>query len=163
MHTMMMMIGTKFAALMGLKTIGAFLIAKKALIIGKIALLLSGMMLIKKMMEGKTGVGGHNSGWDLSYSHGSGHGGGSFGGGGGYGGGGGGGYGGGGFGGDSSNNWKSGSWGLGGGYDRRSYEAQDLAYKDYSATQKQSDSIHLLNHLYVHIVKTVKLFNLFYL
>lgn len=118
MHMMMMMMGTKMAALMGLKTILTFFIAKKALIIGKIALLLAGFMFFRNFMgKGKMGTMGHSSnGWDsaapsVATSYGAPV--------------------------TNTGGWQSGGgggWNAGGGYDRRSYDAQDLAYNAYSAT-----------------------------
>lgn len=122
MNMMMMMMGTKLAALMGLKTILTFFIAKKALLIGKIALLLSGFMFFKKFFGGKNMMGsmGHSSGgWESAApTVGS-----AYGNGGGY---------------SASNNggWQSSGWNGAGGYDRRSYDAQDLAYSGYSSTTK---------------------------
>lgn len=124
---MMMMIGTKLAALMGLKTIATFFIAKKALIIGKIALILSGMMFFRKFMNGMQGKHGgalgsitqSSGGWDTS-SYGGGHGGsysGSYGSG-------------------VNGGWQSGGWNAGGGYDKRSFDGQELAYRGHSESQK---------------------------
>lgn len=77
MKTFLMMMGTKLAAFMGLKTIGAFLLAKKALLLGKVALMLSGMMLYNKFIISKKGASvstaGHSDWKDFSY--GTGHGG----------------------------------------------------------------------------------------
>lgn len=56
MKTLMMVVGTKLAAFMGLKTIGAFLLAEKALLMGKIALMLTGMMFYNKFMFSKKGA-----------------------------------------------------------------------------------------------------------
>lgn len=118
MGMMMMMMGTKLAALMSMKTILAFIIAKKALLIGKIALLLSGFMFFRKFMGGKmsgqTGLFG-NPGSTL--------GGGTLGGS---------------YAPSNTGAWQgTGGWNAGGGaggYDRRSYDAQDLAYNGYSTT-----------------------------
>ncbi|CAH1111146.1 unnamed protein product [Psylliodes chrysocephalus] len=109
MNGMMMMIGAKLAALIPIKLAALFLLAKKALIIAKIALLISGIIAIKKLLgskQGGGGGGGHGGGWQ------------SGGGGGGWQSGGGGGGG-----------WQS----SGGGWDKRSYdEAQNLAYNAHS-------------------------------
>ncbi|KAG5876227.1 hypothetical protein JTB14_011670 [Gonioctena quinquepunctata] len=107
MGMMMMGIGAKMAALVPLAIGGLFLLALKAFIIAKIALLLSGIIAVKKLLgskQGAGGSGGHSSGghssggWQSSSDGGGGHGGG----------------------------WQS----SGGGWDKRSLdEAQNLAYK----------------------------------
>ncbi|XP_028128261.1 putative lysozyme-like protein [Diabrotica virgifera virgifera] len=107
MGMMMMGIGVKLAAMIPLAIAGLFLLAKKALIISKIALLISGIIAVKKFLAQKQGGGG-GSGWQ------SGGGSSGWSSGGGHGGGGGG--------------WQS----SGGGWDKRSYEASDLAYSAYN-------------------------------
>lgn len=103
MGMMMMGFAMKMAAMIPVAIAGLYLLAGKALIISKIALLLAGIIGLKKLLASKqSGGGGHSSGW-------------SSGGGGGGGGG-----------------WSSGGGGSGG-WDRRSIEAQNLAYKAYAS------------------------------
>ncbi|EDV90712.1 uncharacterized protein LOC6569769 [Drosophila grimshawi] len=112
---MAMMVATKMMGMLPIAMGALYMLAGKALIISKIALLLAGIMGLKKLMSGKSsgGGGGGSSGW-------------SSGGGGGGGG------------------WSSGGGGGGGGggWDRRSLtEAQELAYRAHSrqqAVQKQA-------------------------
>ncbi|KAJ8952323.1 hypothetical protein NQ318_017217 [Aromia moschata] len=104
MGGMMMGMAAKMAAMIPVAIAGLFLLAGKALITAKIALLLSGIIAIKKLFASKQGGGGggHGHGWQAS--------------GGGGGGGGGGG-------------WQS----SGGGWDKRSISnPQTIAYKAYS-------------------------------
>ncbi|CAH0555718.1 unnamed protein product [Brassicogethes aeneus] len=64
-----MLIAAKLAAILPLKIALIFFIAKKALIIAKIALLISGALAIKKLLASKGGSGGHgggSSGWQSS-------------------------------------------------------------------------------------------------
>lgn len=64
MHGMMMGIAAKMATLIPVSIAGLFLLAGKALIIAKIALLLSGIIAIKKLLASKQGGGGgHGGGW----------------------------------------------------------------------------------------------------
>ncbi|XP_023020857.1 uncharacterized protein [Leptinotarsa decemlineata] len=109
MGGMMMGIVAKMVAMIPLAIGGLFLLAGKALITAKIALLLSGIIAIKKLFASKQGGGGggHSSGgWQSGGSIGGGYGGGGHGGG-----------------------WQSG----GGGWDKRSLEeAQNLAYNAHS-------------------------------
>ncbi|PZC78355.1 uncharacterized protein LOC110375922 [Helicoverpa armigera] len=75
MMGMMMMGGAmKMAAMIPLAIAGLFVLAGKALIVSKIALLLSGIMLLKKLMSAKSGGGGgggHDShGWSSGGSSG---------------------------------------------------------------------------------------------
>ncbi|XP_056635944.1 uncharacterized protein LOC130444689 [Diorhabda sublineata] len=104
MGGMMMGIAAKMAALIPIAIAGLFLLAGKALITAKIALLLSGIIALKKIFAAKQGGsgGGHGgSGWQSGGGHG------------GSGGGGG---------------WQS----SGGGWDKRSYnEGANLAYNAY--------------------------------
>ncbi|XP_034484433.1 uncharacterized protein LOC117789510, partial [Drosophila innubila] len=106
---MAMMVATKLMGMLPIAMGALYILAGKALIISKIALLLAGIIGLKKLMAGKSSGGG-SSGW-------------SSGGGGGGGGGGG---------------WSSGGGGGGGGggWDRRSLtEAQELAYRAHSRQQ----------------------------
>lgn len=105
MGGMMMAIAAKMAALIPIAIAGLFLLAGKALITAKIALLLSGIIALKKLFASKNGGGGGggahggHGGWQAS------------GGGGGHGG------------------WQS----SGGGWDKRSIdEAQSLAYRAHA-------------------------------
>ncbi|XP_028128262.2 uncharacterized protein LOC114324595 [Diabrotica virgifera virgifera] len=98
MGGMIMGIAAKMAALVPLAIAGLFLLAGKALITAKIALLLSGIIAIKKLFAQKQGGGG-GGGWQSSGGHGGGGGG-----------------------------WQS----SGGGWDKRSYDASNLAYSAYS-------------------------------
>lgn len=64
MGGMMMGIAAKMAALIPVAIAGLFLLAGKALITAKIALLLSGIIAIKKLFSQKGGGGGgHGGGW----------------------------------------------------------------------------------------------------
>ncbi|KAG5876231.1 hypothetical protein JTB14_011674 [Gonioctena quinquepunctata] len=78
MKGMMMGSAVKMFAMVPLGIGGIFLLAKKALIIAKIALLLSGIMAVKKLLGSKQGgggghsSGGHGSGGHSSGGHGSG-------------------------------------------------------------------------------------------
>lgn len=105
MGMMMMGFAMKMAAMVPVAIAGLYLLAGKALIISKIALLLAGIIGIKKLLSSKQSSGG-SGGW----SSGGGASGGwqSSGGGG-----------------------ASGGHG-GGGWDRRSIEAQSLAYNGYA-------------------------------
>ncbi|CAH1111147.1 unnamed protein product [Psylliodes chrysocephalus] len=118
MGGMMMLMGAKMAALIPIFIGGLFLLAKKALITAKIALLISGIIAIKKLFGSKKGGGGGGGhGGDSGWQSGGGGGGWQSGGGGGGGG------------------WQSGGGG-GGGWDKRSYnEVQSLAYNAYSPKQ----------------------------
>ncbi|XP_023163495.2 uncharacterized protein LOC111594439 [Drosophila hydei] len=110
---MAMMMATKLMGMLPIAMGALYILAGKALIISKIALLLAGIIGLKKLMAGKSS--GGSSGWSS--------GGGGGGGGGGWSSGGGGG-------------------GGGGGWDRRSLtEAQEMAYRAHSrqqATQQQT-------------------------
>lgn len=108
-----MLFGAKMLAIKAYFIAGLFLLAKKALIISKIALLISGIIALKKLLASK------NSGQGASVSHV-------------YAGGHGGGGGGGGYGHDSG--WSSGGHG-GGGWDKRSADGQDLAFSAYAPTK----------------------------
>jgi len=106
MGMMMMGMAMKMAAMIPVAIAGLYLLAGKALIVSKIALLLAGIIALKKLLSGKSS--GGSSG---------GHGGWSSGGGGG-----------------SSGGWSSGGGGgHSGGWDRRSIEAQDIAYRGYTS------------------------------
>ncbi|XP_063834801.1 uncharacterized protein LOC135083969 isoform X1 [Ostrinia nubilalis] len=65
MMSMMMMGGAmKMAAMIPLAIAGLFVLAGKALLVSKIALLLAGIMALKKLMSAKGGSSGHEShGW----------------------------------------------------------------------------------------------------
>ncbi|XP_022918421.1 uncharacterized protein [Onthophagus taurus] len=80
MGSLMMGIAGKMAALIPIAIAGLFLLAGKALITAKIALLLAGIIAIKKLIAAKQGGGGGHGGWQS----GGGHGGWSSGGGGGW-------------------------------------------------------------------------------
>lgn len=102
MSMMMMGFAMKMAALVPVAIAGLYLLAGKALIVSKIALLLAGIIGIKKLLSSKQS--GQSAGWS---SGGSGGGGG----------------------------WQStghSSGGGSGGWDRRSNDAQSLAYKGYA-------------------------------
>lgn len=103
----MMGFAMKMAALVPVAIAGLYLLAGKALIVSKIALLLAGIIGIKKLLSSKQGggssgwsSGGSSGGWQSAGGHGSGGGGG------------------------------------GGGWDRRSNEAQNIAYNAYSYKAK---------------------------
>lgn len=106
MGMMMMGFAMKMAAMVPVAIAGLYLLAGKALIISKIALLLAGIIGIKKLLSSKQSSGG-SSGWSS--------GGASSGGGGGW----------------QSSGGSGGGHG-GGGWDRRSIEAQSLAYNGYA-------------------------------
>lgn len=104
---MMMGFAMKMAALVPVAIAGLYLLAGKALIVSKIALLLAGIIGIKKLLSSKSsgGGGGSAAGWSS--------------------------------GGGASGGWQSsghggGGGGGGGGWDRRSMDAaQKLAYSAY--------------------------------
>lgn len=104
MGMMMMGFAMKMAAMVPVAIAGLYLLAGKALIISKIALLLAGIIGIKKLLSSKQSSG--SSGWSSGGS--------SAGGGGGW----------------QSSGGSGGGHG-GGGWDRRSIEAQSLAYNGY--------------------------------
>ncbi|XP_045455326.1 uncharacterized protein LOC123665008 [Melitaea cinxia] len=91
MGMMMMGAAMKMASMIPLAIAGLFVLAGKALIVSKIALLLAGIIALKKIIAQKNGGGG---------------------------------------GGHESHGWSS-SGGSSGGWDRRSYDASDLAYAAY--------------------------------
>ncbi|XP_050357725.1 uncharacterized protein LOC126778277 isoform X1 [Nymphalis io] len=91
MGMMMMGAAMKMAAMIPLAIAGLFILAGKALIVSKIALLLAGIIALKKIIAQKNSGGG---------------------------------------GGHESHGWSSGG-GSSGGWDRRSYDASDLAYSGY--------------------------------
>lgn len=62
MGMMMMGVAAKMAGFIPLALAGLFLLAGKALIIAKIALLISGILAIKKLLASKNGGGGHGGG-----------------------------------------------------------------------------------------------------
>lgn len=103
MSMMMMGFAMKMAALVPVAIAGLYLLAGKALIVSKIALLLAGIIGIKKLLSSKQSGGGGGSGWSS-----------------------------GGSGGGWSSSGGHGGGGGGGGWDRRSNEAQNLAYNAYS-------------------------------
>lgn len=109
MNGMMMLIGAKMSMLGAMAIGGLFLLAKKALITAKIALMLSAIIGLKKLF-GNKGGGDDTKVQDVWAS--PGHGGGGHGGG--YGGGYGGGHGGG---------WGPSGGGGGGGWDKKSFNA----------------------------------------
>lgn len=66
MGGMMMGVAAKMAAMVPIAIAGLFLLAGKALITAKIALLLSGIIALKKLFSqkgGGGGGGGHSGGW----------------------------------------------------------------------------------------------------
>lgn len=65
MGGMMMGMAAKMAALIPIAIAGLFLLAGKALITAKIALLISGIIALKKLLSSKNsgGGGGHGGGW----------------------------------------------------------------------------------------------------
>lgn len=82
---MMMGFAMKMAALVPVAIAGLYLLAGKALIVSKIALLLAGIIGIKKLLSSKSGGGASSAGWSSGGSGGggwqsSGHGGGGSGG-----------------------------------------------------------------------------------
>lgn len=103
---MMMGFAMKMAALVPVAIAGLYLLAGKALIVSKIALLLAGIIGIKKLLSGKGGGGGGSAAqWTSG-------------------------------GGGGSGGWQSsghgGGGGASGGWDRRSMDgAQKLAYSAY--------------------------------
>lgn len=104
MSMMMMGFAMKMAALVPVAIAGLYLLAGKALIVSKIALLLAGIIGIKKLLQGK------NSGQSAGWSSGSGGGGGW----------------------QATGHSSGGGGGSSGGWDRRSNDAaQNLAYKGY--------------------------------
>lgn len=72
MGMMMMGVAAKMAGFIPLALAGLFLLAGKALIIAKIALLISGILAVKKLIASKNGGGGgghgggHGGGWQSS-------------------------------------------------------------------------------------------------
>lgn len=72
MGSLMMGIAGKMAALIPIAIAGLFLLAGKALITAKIALLLSGIIALKKLIAAKQGGGGggHGGGWQNGGGHG---------------------------------------------------------------------------------------------
>lgn len=62
MGMMMMGVAAKMAGFIPLALAGLFLLAGKALIIAKIALLLSGILAVKKLIASKNGGGGGHGG-----------------------------------------------------------------------------------------------------
>lgn len=63
MGMMMMGFAMKMAALVPVAIAGLYLLAGKALIVSKIALLLAGIIGIKKLLSSKGGGGGSAAGW----------------------------------------------------------------------------------------------------
>lgn len=101
MGGMMMGLAAKLIALIPVAIAGLFLLAGKALITAKIALLISGIIALKKLFAAKKsggGGGGGHGGWQPS-----------------------------GGGGGGSSGWQS----SGGGWDKRSLETQKLAYSAF--------------------------------
>lgn len=98
----------KMAAMVPMAIAGLYMLAGKALIVSKIALLLSGIMVLKKLLAQKQGGGGSSSsGWSSGGSTGG-----------------------------WSNGGGGGGGGSSGGWDKRSLEAsQDMAYQAYLPTQ----------------------------
>lgn len=98
MSMMMMGFAMKMAAMVPVAIAGLYILAGKALIVSKIALLLAGIIGLKKLLSSKGGSSG------------------------------------GGGGGSQSQGWSSGGssgGGHSGGWDRRSIDAQDVAYSGY--------------------------------
>jgi uncharacterized membrane protein YgcG len=105
MNMMMMGFMMKMAAMVPVAMAGLYMLAGKALIVSKIALLLASIIGLKKLLSSKQS----SSGWQS---------------------------------GGSSGGWSSGGGGGGGGHssggwDRRSLDGQDLAYKAYVSPQKE--------------------------
>lgn len=79
---MMMGFAMKMAAMVPVAIAGLYLLAGKALIVSKIALLLAGIIGIKKLLSSKSGGGGSGGGWSSGgsggWSSGGGHGGGGW-------------------------------------------------------------------------------------
>ena len=69
MSMMMMGMAMKMAAMVPMAIAGLYMLAGKALIVSKIALLLSGIMVLKKLLAQKQG-GGSSSGWSSGGSSG---------------------------------------------------------------------------------------------
>lgn len=105
-----MLFGAKMLAIKAYFLAGLFLLAKKALIISKIALLISGIIAVKKLLAAKNS-GGHSA--SVSHVYAGGHGGGGYG---------------------HDSGWSSGGHG-GGGWDKRSADVQDLAFSAYAPTK----------------------------
>lgn len=105
MSMMMMGFAMKMAAMVPVAIAGLYILAGKALIVSKVALLLAGIIALKKLLSSKGGSsgGGGGGGWSGGQSQGWSSGGGS-----------------------------SGGGGHSGGWDRRSMDAQDVAYHGYS-------------------------------
>lgn len=95
MGMMMMGFAMKMAALVPVAIAGLYLLAGKALIVSKIALLLAGIIGLKKLLASKQSSGSGSGGWSSGASQG----------------------------------WSQGSGGSHGGWDRRSIDAQNLAYQ----------------------------------
>ena len=74
MSMMMMGMAMKMAAMIPMAIAGLYMLAGKALIVSKIALLLAGIMALKKLVAAKQGGGGGggSSGWSSGGSGGSG-------------------------------------------------------------------------------------------
>lgn len=72
MSMMMMGFAMKMAALVPVAIAGLYLLAGKALIVSKIALLLAGIIGLKKLLSSKSGGGGGGSGWSSGGGGGSG-------------------------------------------------------------------------------------------
>lgn len=107
MSMMMMGMAMKMAAMVPMAIAGLYMLAGKALIVSKIALLLSGIMVLKKLLAQKQSGGSSSAGWSSGGSSGG-----------------------------WSNGGGGSSGGSGGGWDKRSLEpAQDLAYQAYLPTQ----------------------------
>lgn len=103
MSMMMMGFAMKMAAMVPVAIAGLYILAGKALIVSKVALLLAGIIGLKKLLSSKGGSsgGGGGGGWS----------------------------------GGQSQGWSSGAssgGGNSGGWDRRSIDAQDVAYNGYS-------------------------------
>lgn len=107
MSMMMMGMAMKMAAMVPMAMAGLYMLAGKALIVSKIALLLSGIMVLKKLLAQKQSGGGSSAGWSSGGSSGSGW----------------------------SNGGGGGGSSSGGGWDKRSLEpSQDMAYQAYLPT-----------------------------
>lgn len=70
MSMMMMGMAMKMAAMVPMAIAGLYMLAGKALIVSKIALLLSGIMVLKKLLAQKQSGGGSSSGWSSGGSSG---------------------------------------------------------------------------------------------
>lgn len=66
MSGMMMGVAAKMAAMVPMAIAGLFLLAGKALITAKIALLISGIIALKKLLSAKNSGGGGHGGWQSS-------------------------------------------------------------------------------------------------